>query len=116
MRALFGGQGSVREGGLYLECRRLDARLLRVGGVVNLGRVAMAFRPAQIHAEQHGGEVGSVHTAGLGADGNQGLTLVVLTRKQGAYFENLDRLLQSGESFGRLDKAGLITFLLPQLD
>ena len=94
MGALLDRQGAVRERRLDLEGRGLDPRLLRVGGVVDLGGVVVPLGPAQVHPQQHGGEVGRVDAAGLGADGDQGLALVVLPRQQGAHLERLDGLLQ----------------------
>ena len=46
---------------------------------------------------QHLGEVGRVHAAGLGADRDQRLALVVLAGQQRADLEGLDRLLQRAE-------------------
>ena len=98
MRALLYRERSVREGGLDLEGGGLDARLLGVRRVVDLGRVAMAFGPAQVHPQQHGSEVGRVDATGLGANGDQRLALVVLPGQQRADLEGLDRFLQRPSS------------------
>ena len=79
-----------REGG------RLEARLLGVGGVVDLGGVTVALGPAQVHPHQHLGEVGGVHPAGAGADGHHGLAGVVLPGEQGADLHLLDGLGHGG--------------------
>jgi hypothetical protein len=42
----------------------------------------VAFRPAQIHAQEHLGPVGGFGAAGTGADRQQGGALVVLPREQ----------------------------------
>ena len=50
-------------------------------------RVAVPLGPAQVHAQQHLGEVGGVDATGAGADGHDGLALVVLPRQQRADLE-----------------------------
>ena len=64
--------------------------LLGVGGVVDLGRVAVPLGPAQVHPHQHLGEVGGVDPAGLGADGDQRVALVVLAGQQRPDLEGAD--------------------------
>ena len=88
-----------REGG------RLEAGLLGVRGVVDLGRVAVPLGPAQVHPQQHLGEVGRVHPAGAGPDGHQRLAGVVLAGEQGADLHLLDRLGQRRRSRRRPRRA-----------
>ena len=71
--------------------------LLGVGGVVDLGRVAVPLGPAQVHPHQHLGEVGGVDAAGLGADGDQRLARVVLPGEQGADLELVQRPAQRAQ-------------------
>jgi hypothetical protein len=90
-------EGAVGVGGLDLEGGRLDAGLLGVGGVVDLCVVAVPFRPAQVHPQQHLGEVGGVDPAGLRADGDHRLPLVVFAGQQGTDLLGLDLLAQGDE-------------------
>ena len=69
---------------------RLDASLLGVGGVEHLHLVVVTFGPSGVHAQQHLGEVGSIHATGLGTHGDDCLTLVVLAGEQGANLEGID--------------------------
>src|SRR5665647_320006 len=72
------GKIAIRVGDLDLEGSRLQPGLLGVGGVQDLGRVAVPIRPAQVHPHEHLGEVRRIDTAGAGADRDDGLALVVL--------------------------------------
>ena len=85
---------AVRVGHLDLERRRLDAGLLGVGRVEHVDGVVVPLGPAQVHAQQHLGEVGGVDAAGLGPDRHQRLAGVVLAGQQGADLELVDRLAQ----------------------
>jgi hypothetical protein len=49
--------------------------------------------PAGVHAHQHLGEVGRVHAARPGSDGDQRLASVVLAGEEGAHLELLHRLV-----------------------
>ena len=80
------------------EGRRLDAGLLRVGRVIDLGGVAVALGPAEVHPHEHLREVGGVDATGLGADGHEGLADVVRAGEQGADLELADRLAQATSS------------------
>ena len=71
--AALDAQGPVGIGGVDLEGDRLQARLLGVGGVENLDGVLVPLGPAGVHAQEHLGEVGGVHTAGARADGDDGV-------------------------------------------
>ena len=53
----------------------------------------MALGPAGVHAQQHLGEVGRIHSPGARADRDDGVALVVLAAQQGAD-------LQVGQIFG----------------
>ena len=87
-------------------------RLLGVGGVVDLGGVAVPLGPAQVHPQQHLGEVGGVDPAGLGPDGDQGLAGVVLPGQQGAHLELAERRAQRGElALGLLPGVGVVLAL-----
>ena len=88
---------AVGVGRLHREGGRLQARLLGVRGLVDLGRVAVPLRPAQVHPQQHLGEVRGVHAAGAGPDGDQRLPRVVLAGEQGADLHLLDGLGQPGD-------------------
>ena len=119
VRALLDRQRPVGERRVDLEGRRLDAGLLRVGGVVDVGAVAVPLGPAQVHAHEHLGEVGGVDAAGLGADRHQRLAGVVLAREQRADLEALDVVAQLG-ALGvgvgeRPDPIGPAALLLGQL-
>ncbi len=98
--ALLDRERAVGVGRLDREGRRLDAGLLGVRRVVDLGRVAVALGPAQVHPHQHLGQVGGVDAAGLGADGHQGLARVVLAGQQGADLELADASCASAASSG----------------
>ena len=56
--------------------------LFALGLVEDLGREAVAFRPAQVHAQQHLGPVGGFGSAGAGADRQQRVALVVLAAEE----------------------------------
>ncbi len=76
----------------------------------------MPLGPAQVHPLQHLGEVGRVDPAGLGADGDEGVALVVLPGEERADLEGVDRLAQRGQLVLGLDHAGVVALLLPELD
>ena len=88
------GQRPVGVRRLDGEGGRLDAGLLGVGGVVDLGGVAVPLGPAQVHPHQHLGEVGGVDATGARADGDERLARVVLTGEQRAHLERLDGLAE----------------------
>ena len=46
--------------------------------------------PTQVHPQQHGGEVGGIHSPGLGADRDQGIALVILAGQKGPDLQSLD--------------------------
>jgi hypothetical protein len=72
--------------------------------------------PAQVHAQQHLGEVGGVHAPGAGADGDHGLAFVVLAGEQGAHLELADVLLDGGQLTLGLGEGVGVVLLLAHLD
>ena len=84
------------------EGRGLDARLLRVRGVKDLDLVTVTLSPAQIHPQQHLGEVSRVDATSLRTDGDDSLTLVVLTGQQRTNLESVDILTKLGRLTRRL--------------
>ena len=78
-------------------------------------RVAVPLGPAQVHPQQHLGEVGGVDAAGLGADGDQRLARVVLAGQQGADLERVDRLAQRGQLGVGLGDGARVVLVLGQL-
>ncbi len=92
--ALLHRQRAVGIGGLDLEGGGFDAGLFGVGGLVDLGGEVVALGPAQVHPHQHLGEVGRVHPAGLGADGDQRLAGVIGAVEQRLHLEFTDGLLE----------------------
>src|SRR4029079_1820587 len=60
----------------------LDPGLLALLLVDDLGPVAMALGPAEVHPQQHLGPVGRLRAAGAGADRQDRAALVVLTREE----------------------------------
>ena len=83
VRAVLAAQRAVGVGRVDRERGGLDPGLFGVGGVVDLGRVAVPLRPAQVHAQQVLRPVGGVRAAGLGVDRDQRLPGVVLAGQQG---------------------------------
>ena len=108
-------QRAVRVRRLHREGGRLEPGLLGVRGVVDLGRVAVPLRPAQVHPQQHLGEVGRVHAAGAGPDGDQRLAGVVLAGEQGADLHLLDGLGQRGDLGADLGERARVVLGLGQL-
>jgi len=60
----------------------LEARLLALGLVDDLGREAVPLRPAQVHPQQHLGPVRRLGSARAGADREERRPLVVLATEQ----------------------------------
>ncbi|MGD0248125.1 MAG: hypothetical protein ABSB75_03645 [Candidatus Limnocylindrales bacterium] len=94
----------------------LDARFLAFCLVEDLGREAVAFGPAQVHPQEHLGPVGGLGPAGPGADGQQGISSVVLAAEEqvpsgyGIFAVELVRLL------GDVLEETLIVVVLGQLE
>jgi hypothetical protein len=80
--APFGTQPAVRATATDRDRRALDARLLALRLVDDLGRVSVPFGPAEVHPQQHLGPVGRLGPAGAGADGQERPALVVVAREQ----------------------------------
>ncbi len=79
------------------ERRALDARLFGVGGVEHLDAVVVLLGPADVHPHQHLGPIGGVDATRTGADGDDGLALVVLAGQQGPDLHLFDVGLQRFE-------------------
>ena len=115
MRAGLDAQRTEGVGSLDFKGGRFQASLFSVGGVQDRGGVTVAFSPAQIHTQQHLCEVGSIHSTGTGANGNDGLTVIVFTCKQGHDFQICQRLLQRSEVFDRFGDGIGVALVLGQL-
>ena len=94
----------------------LDAGFLGVGGVVDLGGVAVPLRPAEVYALQALGPVRRVRAAGLCVDRDQRLAGVVLPRQQGPDLQLIDLGAQGRELGGCLYPGGLVVLALGQLE
>ena len=116
VRAVLAAQRAVGVGRLDGEGGRLDPGLFRVGGVVDLGRVAVPLGPAQVDPPQPLGPVGRVGPAGLGVDGDQRLAGVVLARQQGPDLQLVDLVADRGQLAGRLLAGRLVVLALGQLE
>ena len=106
---------AVGVGGLDLEGGGLQPGLFGVGGVHDGGRVAVAFGPAQVHPQQHFGEVRGVHAAGAGADGDDGFALVEFAGQQGYDLEFLQRLADRLQFVGGFAHGVGVILVLAQL-
>ena len=82
MDAALGAQPAVGAPAIDLDGHALEAGLLALLLVDDLGREAMALGPAQVHAQEHLGPVGGLGAAGAGADGQDGRAVVVLAGEQ----------------------------------
>ena len=111
MRARLDGKRAVGIRGLDREGRRLQTCLLGVGRVVDLDGVAMALRPADVHALEHQCEVGGIDAAGAGPDRHERIAHVVLAREQRTDLEGVDRLLDLDELARHLSLCGGVIFL-----
>ena len=99
-----------REGG------GLEAGLLGVRRLEDLDGVLVLLGPADVHPHQHLGEVGGVDAPGAGADGDERLADVVLTRQQRPDLDRLDGLLDPDQlALGVGDGLG-VALLLAELD
>lgn len=114
--ALLDREGAVGVRHLHGEGGRLDAGLLRVRGLDELGLVALLLRPAQVHPLQLLGEVGGVDATGLGADVHQGLAGVVLTAQQRPDLHLVQGLLDGGELGLGLGTGVRVVLLLGHLE
>ena len=57
---------------------------------------AFAFRPAQIHAQQHGGPVLRLGAAGAGLDGHDGVEVIGFAGEQRPGFQFADVVFGGG--------------------
>src|SRR6185503_21042279 len=78
--AALGTQPAVRPAALDRDRDALEASLLALLLVEDLGREAMALGPAQVHPQEHLGPVGRLGATRARADREQGRALVVLAR------------------------------------
>ena len=82
MDAALGAQPAVGAPAVDRDGHALEARLLALLLVDDLGREAVALGPAQVHPQQHLGPVGRLGAAGAGADRQDRGALVVLAGEQ----------------------------------
>ena len=116
VRAGLDAQRAERVRGVDLEGRRLDAGLFGVGRVHDRDGVLVLLGPAQVHAQQHLGEVGRVHPPGAGADRDDRGALVVLAVEQRLHLELADDVLELRELVARLFGGVLVVHLVGELD
>ena len=90
--------------------------LFGVGGVVDLGRVPVPFRPAQVDAPQALRPVGRVRPARLRVDRDQRLAGVVLAGQQGADLQLVDLPAEHRQVAGGFHPGGLVVLALGQLE
>ncbi len=64
--------------------------------------------PAEVHPQEHLGEVGCIHAARTGADGDHRRTRIVLAAQQGLHLEVAERLLQRLQLDARLVRRLLV--------
>ncbi len=116
VRSVLAAQRPVGVGRVHRERGRLDPRLFGVGGVVDLGRVLVPLRPAQVHPQQVLREVGRVGPARLRVDRDQRLPRVVLAVQQRAHLELVDLGPQRGQLGRRLLLGGLVVLTFGQVE
>jgi hypothetical protein len=116
MDAAFGAQPAVRPPAADLDRHALEAGLLPLLLIDDLGRVAVALGPAQIHPQQHLGPVGGFGAACAGADRQDRRPVVVLAGEQqgGAFPAELG--LQRGRIAVQLGFEIGVRGLVEQLD
>ncbi len=76
----------------------------------------MPFRPTQVHAQEHLGEVGGVVAARAGTDRDDRGAVVVLAVQQRLHLELADDVLQGGDLAARLGRGVFVVHLVRQLD
>ena len=82
VRAALHAQAAIRIRRIHLERGRLDARFLGVRRIHHLGLEPVALAVAQVHAQQHLGEIGGIHATRAGADRHDRGTLVIFAVQQ----------------------------------
>ena len=80
--APFGAQPAVGPPAVDLDRHALEAGLLALELVDDLGLEPVALRPAQVHPQEHLGPVGRLGAAGAGADRDDRAPVVVLAREE----------------------------------
>ena len=78
MHAALGAQEAVRPAAVNAHGHALEAGLLALELVDDLGRELVPLRPAQVHAQEHLGPVGRLRAARAGRDGQNRVVLVVV--------------------------------------
>ena len=86
----FGIQQAVGVQAVHFKRDGLDACPVAVEFIGDHGLEALTLGPAEVHAHQHFGPVLRFGTAGTGVDGDDGVELVVIARKQHLGFQNRD--------------------------
>jgi len=107
--ACFDAQRAEGVGGIHLDGRALDAGFFRVAHVEHLHGVVVLLGPAQVHAQQHLGEVGRVDAAGAGTDGDDRRTHVEFAVEQRVHLEVAEHLRDAREFRGGLVSRFLVT-------
>ena len=116
MRAAFDRHAAIGVRGVDLECGGLDARLLGIRGVHHLGLVSIALGPAQVHAQQHLGEVRGIDTACAGSNGHDGGTGIVFAVHQRLDLHLVEILLDAFNlGLCLVERVGVV-LLLAELD
>ena len=80
--AALGAQPAIGAPAVDGDGHALEARLLAFLLVEDLGREAVALRPAEVHPQEHLGPVGRLRATRAGADREQGRPLVVFAREE----------------------------------
>ena len=75
----------------------------------------MPFRPAQVHTQQHLGEIGGIDAAGAGTNGDHGGTCVVLAVHEGLDLHVDEVLIELFEIVDGLVHGILVVFLRTEL-
>jgi hypothetical protein len=96
------------------ERRRLDPRLLSLGGLLHLDAEPTALGPAQIHPQQHLGPVLGVSPPGPRADGDHRVAGVVAAAEESRLLELGEPALDRGEL--GVELGGELGIVLGELD
>ena len=116
VHAAFGLEPAIGVMPQHADRGRLDAGLFAVALFQPLDLVAVLFRPAGIHAQQHLRPVLRLGAAGAGVDFDVAVVVIGLARQQGLQFHLAGAFLQDANlGLGIVDHA-LVAFHLAQLD
>ena len=91
----FNAQRAERIRRVHLNRGGLDSCLFGVACVKNADRVPVLLGPAQVHAQQHFGEVGSIDPTRARANGDDSGSCVVLTVQQRLHFQLIHHALNA---------------------